>query len=91
MIREYWDVSNRPYWTGLNDRGSERGGSRSGWSWVSGQSYGFQAWHYSGWPQPDNSGNEDCIEVNRWSWAGVWDDWNDMRCWEAQAYICEAG
>ena len=91
VIREYWDVSNRPYWTGLNDRGSERGGSRSGWSWVSGQAYGFQAWHYSGWVQPDDSGNEDCVEVNRWSWAGVWDDWNDNHCWERQAYICEAG
>ena len=90
VIRTYWDVPNDSYWTGLNDRSSERGGSRSGWTWVSGQPYTFSAWHSTYYYQPDNYGNEDCVEVNRWS-TSVWDDWNDLRCGDNLYYVCEAG
>lgn len=91
VIRGYWDVPNESFWIGLNDRSSERSRSRSGWTWVSGESYGHQAWsdYYSG--QPDNYGNEDCVEVNRWSGSPWNKNWNDLSCSDDINYICEAG
>ncbi len=91
VIRGYWDVPNEAYWIGLNDRSSERGGSRSGWVWVSGESYSHQAWsdYYGG--QPDNYRGEDCVEVNRWPGSPWEKNWNDLDCADNIHYICEAG
>jgi hypothetical protein len=87
MIRDHWSVDNDPYWIGLNDRDHERGYSRDDWIWASGEAYTYEAFR-SG--QPDNWGNEDCVEINRWDWASTEDNWNDLNCNESQNFICEA-
>jgi hypothetical protein len=89
-IRTWGSVTNSQYWIGLNDRSSERGSSRSGWSWSSGETYGYEAWSSRYGNQPDNYGNEDCVEVNRWSSDGYENDWNDLDCNERIRFICEA-
>lgn len=86
-IRTYSDIPNESFWIGLNDRSPESSW-RSGWKWISGASYSYQAWR-SG--QPDDWGGEDCVEVNRWTWSAWWDNWNDYPCGEDINYICEAG
>ena len=105
-IRDWSDISNVPYWTGLNDRDAETSfwydwgypgieAWRSGWTWSSGEPYDYQAWsnRYGvyGSGQPDNSGSgEDCVEMNLWSWKPWNVDWNDAPCGNGKHFICEA-
>ena len=84
-------VTNSQFWTGLNDRGWERGSSRSGWSWQSGQAYDYSGpWAASPYYQPDNYGGEDCVELNRWTYNDPWNDWNDLDCSDRIRFVCEA-
>ena len=89
-IRYDWRVVNDSHWTGLNDRDWERGSSRSGWSWHSGETYSYEAWADSPYDQPDNYGGEDCVELNRWSYNAYWNDWNDLDCNDRIRFVCEA-
>jgi len=94
VVRYWWAVDNRAYWIGLNDRndyGGERGDSRSGWTWSSGEDYAYQAWSTRWGGQPDNAGNEDCVELNLWNWEPATQDWNDANCNNWKFHICEAG
>ena len=89
-IRYDSSVTNTAYWIGLNDRSSERGSSRSYWSWQAGDSYVYQAWSDMYGGQPDDYGGEDCVEVNRWNWRAAGSDWNDLDCNDRIYFICEA-
>ena len=91
IIRGDYGIDNEPHWIGLNDRTTERWGSRTGWVWRSGEPYSYQAWASSPYYQPDNwGGAEDCVEVNRWEDSAPWNDWNDLSCSNRIRYICEA-
>ena len=90
-IRGDWRVTNSQYWTGLNDRSSERGSSRTGWTWRSGESFSYEAWADGPYRQPDNWGGEDCVELNRWTSNPAWSDWNDLDCNDRLRFVCEAG
>ena len=68
-------------WIGLNDRGEENEGN---FTWVS----GLESSYVDGWSanEPNSyGGNEDCVEKrDDFDWA-----WNDLRCDEEIAFICE--
>ena len=68
------------WWIGYTDQGSE-----GDFYWWDGSSGTYENWE-SG--EPNNSGNEDCVELGRF------DDgrWNDNQCWNDDNYfLCEAG
>lgn len=72
------------YWIGLNDRDAE-----DTFLWVDGscaRDSGADV-AYTNWvaDAPDNSGEEDCVELDR-GYAG---QWQDVPCSQAQGYICE--
>jgi hypothetical protein len=67
-------------WMGFNDRATE-----GTWVWQSGDPVAYTNW-YEG--EPNNSGNEDCGQLNRFHpHLG----WNDEPCDRAYAYVCESG
>ena len=53
------------------------------WLWVDGSTAYFTSW-YTG--EPNNAGNEDCVEFRKFS--GKW-KWNDKACGYRLPYICE--
>ena len=71
--------STNTWWIGFNDRASE-----GSWVWQSGEPVTYDRWRPG---QPDNQGNEDCAEINRWHPAQTW---NDIGCNRQMRYICEA-
>ena len=83
--------TTEPYiWTGLTDIDNERGSSREGWTWHSGEPY---AYHNFATEQPNNNNGADCVGIVRLSSsvpppenAG---QWNDRRCDERYTSICE--
>jgi len=87
MIRDHSSVIWDNYWIGLNDRDSECGYSRDGWTWASGEPYTYEAFR---WGQPDDAWGEDCVEINRWYEYDKENDWNDLDCNERLRFICEA-
>ncbi len=68
---------NLHVWLGFTDAAVE-----NQWAWVTGQALGFINWE-SG--EPNNDGNEDCAELQG-ELAGVW---NDRKCGDSLAYVCE--
>ena len=91
QIRYDSSIDNEPHWIGLNDKDYERYSSRSGWVWESGESYSYSAWRdFYPYPQPDDWGGEDCVEINRWEDAPADRDWNDLPCSDSIRFICEA-
>ncbi|XP_027030146.2 CD209 antigen-like protein E [Tachysurus fulvidraco] len=64
-------------WIGLSDREEE-----GTWKWVDGTLLTNGHWSYS---QPDNKGNEDCVEIGYLERH----TWNDRPCFEKQGWICE--
>jgi hypothetical protein len=64
-------------WLGLNDRAQE-----GDFRWISGEPLGETAWRAG---EPNNSGNEDCIE-----WSPGDGLWNDLRCDAQLGSLCEA-
>ena len=70
--------STGKWWIGLNDRASE-----GTWAWDGGAAVTYTNWH-SG--EPNNSGNEDCVQFNRFHPSQTW---NDEGCGQALPYICE--
>ena len=89
-VRYDWRVVNDSHWIGLNDRDWERGSSRSGWAWHSGEASSYEAWADSPYDQPDDYRGEDCVEINRWSYNPYWNDWNDLDCNDRLRFVCEA-
>ena len=53
------------------------------WLWVDGSTAYFTFWHTG---EPNNAGNEDCVEFRMMS--GKW-KWNDKACGYHRPYICE--
>ena len=53
------------------------------WLWVDGSTAYFTFWHTG---EPNNLGNEDCVEFRMKS--GKW-KWNDEACGHHRPYICE--
>ena len=71
------------WWIGLNDRDGE-----GDYEWVDGTAVGYTNWNDG---EPNNGagswgGNEDCVEINRFSAVGTW---NDLDCPTPNLYICE--
>ena len=66
------------WWIGLNDQDQE-----GVWEWTNGESFDFSSW---GNGEPNNSGNEDCVELNRFGD----ETWNDIACNQSLRFICEA-
>ena len=71
--------STDTWYIGFNDRASE-----GSWVWQSGEPATYDQWAYG---QPDNHGQEDCAEINRWHPSPKW---NDIGCNRAMRYVCEA-
>ncbi len=70
--------TSKYWWTGYNDR------SREGtWEWDDGSASTYTNW-YPG--EPNDSGGEDCAELNRFGDAR----WNDADCDDKKYYICES-
>lgn len=64
-------------WIGAEDRDLE-----NNFVWVTGESFGFTAWALG---QPDDPGDEDCLEQRNDAEPG----WHDQPCDTARAFICE--
>ncbi len=69
--------STAKWWIGFNDISTE-----GSWVWASGESASYTNWH-SG--EPNNAGNEDCAQFNRFSD----ETWNDEPCSSSFRFICE--
>ncbi|XP_045070734.1 CD209 antigen-like protein E [Coregonus clupeaformis] len=67
-------------WIGLTDSVSE-----GTWKWVDGTSLTKGYW---GAGQPDNKGQEDCVEIYYGQDDAV-KTWNDDKCYKYQNWICE--
>ena len=66
-------------WIGLNDRKTE-----GAFEWVEGSPASYSNW-FSG--EPNNSGDEDCVEL--WVGSNAGGKWNDNLCSTAKAAIIE--
>ncbi len=70
--------STAKWWMGFHDRNTE-----GTWEWDSGETASYTNWH-SG--EPNDSGDEDCGQLNRWADY----TWNDEPCSSTFYYVCEA-
>jgi hypothetical protein len=77
-----FDQANEGCWFGLNDQAGE-----GTFTFVDGTP--FTADSYTNWyeGEPNNSGNEDCVEVS----FGFDGKWNDVRCGAALYPLCNDG
>lgn len=73
-------LSDREWWTGLNDRDDE-----GTFTWVSGEAVSYTNWS-SGEPN-DYGRGEDCAPLHS---AGG-EQWNDTDCDDDNRFVCEAG
>ena len=72
--------ANAHWWIGLNDRQQE-----GHFVWEAGTPVTYVKW---GAGEPNNVGNEDCGELNRFGRNG---GWNDEPCDGALPFVCESG
>ena len=79
LFNQAGPISAQKWWTGLNDQANE-----GSFVWSSGQYSGYTNWH-SG--EPNNVGNEDCMQIFRFGWDYTW---NDEPCGSAFKYVCES-
>ena len=70
------------YWIGVNDLDSENDFRGS-----DGSTHKFFNWREG---EPNNSKEEDCIEVIRKAWS-LESKWNDIDCSESRPFVCEKG
>jgi hypothetical protein len=73
-------LNNRPF-LGACDYDSE-----GAWTWITGE-----AWSYTNWVSgaPNNSGDEDCLEMYATTTGGPWNDiWCSSDPWN-EGYVCE--
>ena len=72
------DYGGGRWFIGLNDRDQE-----DDYVWTNGEPFSYNAWADG---EPNNSGNEDCVELNRFGD----ETWNDIDCDQSLRFICEA-
>uniref|UniRef100_A0A3B4WAB2 C-type lectin domain-containing protein n=1 Tax=Seriola lalandi dorsalis TaxID=1841481 RepID=A0A3B4WAB2_SERLL len=68
-------------WIGLTDQHEE-----NVWKWVAGTTLATSYWPHL---QPDNAGNEDCVEI-RYVDDETLFNWNDLPCSYKNYWVCEA-
>lgn len=68
----------KPWWIGLSDAVTE-----GTFVWNSGSTAEFRSWRAG---EPNNSGDEDCVEINAWDA----DAWNDSNCGKGNDFVCES-
>lgn len=69
--------TNERFWIGYNDHANEKT-----FVWTD----GYNATNYTNWRkgEPNNYGNEDCVEINFYNGF-----WNDEKCDNMFSYICK--
>ena len=72
-------ISHDKWWIGLNDIAQE-----GKFVWDGGDPVTFTHWAPN---EPNNSGNEDCVEINRFFPEKTW---NDEPCNLALSFVCES-
>uniref|UniRef100_I3NER0 CD209 antigen-like protein E n=1 Tax=Ictidomys tridecemlineatus TaxID=43179 RepID=I3NER0_ICTTR len=71
----YWDIrKSQRTWIGLSDHNNE-----GSWHWVDNTPLQLSYWKEG---EPNNAGNEDCVEL-------FVEDWNDNKCTAQNFWICE--
>ncbi|WP_420829490.1 C-type lectin domain-containing protein [Nannocystis pusilla] len=77
VVAEAFAIADNDWWIGLNDVDAE-----DDFVWTDGTPLDFTAWNEG---EPNNSGEEDCVNVPAWA-GGLW---NDLACDAARPYICK--
>ncbi|MFY0533571.1 C-type lectin domain-containing protein [Nannocystis pusilla] len=77
VVAEAFSIANNDWWIGLNDVDAE-----DDFVWTDGTPLEFTAWNEG---EPNNSGEEDCVNVPAWA-GGLW---NDLACDAPRPYICK--
>ncbi|MCY1064615.1 CotH kinase family protein [Nannocystis sp. RBIL2] len=77
VVAEAFSIANNDWWIGLNDVDAE-----DDFVWTDGTPLDFTAWNEG---EPNNSGEEDCVNVPAWA-GGLW---NDLACDAPRPYICQ--
>ncbi|XP_022611435.1 CD209 antigen-like protein C [Seriola dumerili] len=72
---------NKRVWIGLTDQDEE-----NVWKWVDGTTPATSYWQSL---QPDNAGNEDCVEIRNTDSETLL-KWNDLPCSYENYWVCEA-
>ena len=79
LFNQAGPISQSKWWTGLNDQSNE-----GSFVWTTGEPAGYSNWH-SG--EPNNLGNEDCMQIFRFGWDYTW---NDEPCGQPFKFVCES-
>ncbi|MCB9569952.1 MAG: CotH kinase family protein [Myxococcales bacterium] len=77
LVQEAFAIASADWWIGLSDIQQE-----GTFVWSDGTPLDFTAWNEG---EPNNSGNEDCVNLPKWS-GGLW---NDLKCSTVRPYICK--
>ncbi|XP_055969173.1 CD209 antigen-like protein E isoform X2 [Sorex fumeus] len=71
---QFWEVQKKGLWIGLSDHHEE-----GSWQWIDGSPLNISFWSPG---EPNNSGNEDCVQV-------LERGWNDVKCQSELPWVCE--
>lgn len=71
-------LSNEKWWVGMNDISQE-----GIWVWSDASAVTYTNWHPG---EPNDSGNEDCMQLNRFYPQSTW---NDEPCAQPLRFVCE--
>ena len=69
------------FWIGGTDEEKE-----GKWRWTDGSPWSFTFWGATPIQQPDNSGNEDCLQINNKPLSAF--GWNDWKCSKKVKFVC---
>jgi hypothetical protein len=89
LVMETSDVIRKYVYTKFGDRGEMWIGvsdeeTENVFKWVDGEKVAKSYWAYM---EPNDHGNEDCVETN-WGTAG---QWNDRKCDAKHPFLCQGG
>ncbi|CAO2630914.1 CD209 antigen-like protein 2 [Lemmus lemmus] len=78
LFLKYWHIrKNELTWIGLSDQRHE-----GSWRWVDGTPLGLSVCSFWKEGEPNNNGDEDCVEL-------LEEKWNDVRCAAKNFWVCE--